>query len=139
MQALRGPLWAAFFLFLVHANAFGQTAASPARLDFAADLASVNQLIARSPDDLQLHFTRGMLLGELGRYAEAADEFRWRMLVRDPSLPRPRLELGRVLMLAGNYEGARYHFQQVLASELPDAVRNNVLRFLANIREQLPT
>ena len=91
-----------------------------------------------SPNDIQLHFTRGMLLGELARYAEAADEFRW-MLTRNPALLRPRLELGRMLMLDKNYEGARYHFEQVLANDLPDAVGRNVLHILSRIREELPS
>jgi tetratricopeptide (TPR) repeat protein len=129
-----GPYWAAFLLCLGCANAFSDT---PNTIDFSSSLIEVEAVLAEHPDELQLHFTRGMLLGELGRYREAADEFRW-MLAVDPSLLRPRLELGRVLYLEGSLESARYHFQQVLANELPDTVRDNVLRILARVREQSP-
>ena len=76
-----------------------------------------------------------MALAELGRYLEAADEFRL-MLTRDPSLMRPRLELGRVLVLSGQHDSARYNFEQVLAHDLPDDVRRNILNVLARLRER---
>jgi len=49
------------------------------------------------------------------------------------------LELGRVLMLAGDYQGARYNFEQVLAHKLPETVQRNVLHMLQRIREELPS
>jgi hypothetical protein len=61
------------------------------------------------------------------------------MLAIDPSLVRPRLELGRALFLGKQYSAARYHFEQVLAAPLPEQVRSNVLNFLTLIRERLPS
>ncbi len=130
-------LLAAFPLLLItlgsSALASEQTAPDPEEL-----LEVVEARLAVDPDDLQLIFTRGMLLAELGRYREAAGAFR-RMLVQDPDLLRPRLELARVLMLARDYDSARYHFEQVLAHEVPEPVRINVLRMLARIREESST
>jgi tetratricopeptide (TPR) repeat protein len=87
---------------------------------------------------LQVLFLSGALYLVQGRYREAAEEFRL-MLARDPSLVRPRLELARALFLAGDYQTARYHFEQVLASPLPPRVQSNILNFILMIREQLPS
>lgn len=143
MSKPRGPLGAAFLCLglLLAPAAWGQSAPQPAArpaIDFAAELKAAEARLFLDPTDLQTQFTRGMLLAELGRYLEAADAFR-RMLAQDPNLLRPRLELGRVLMLAKDYDGARYNFEQVLAHELPDGVRRTVLGVLSRIREELPS
>lgn len=136
MRITSSGLRAAFFCFALSASpAYSDT---PTDIDLAVSLDQVESALAERPDDLQLIFTRGMLLAELGRPLAAADAFR-AMLGRDPGLLRPRLELARVLMLAHDYDGARYHFEQVLAHDLPDSVRRNVLRRLARIREELPS
>ena len=140
MAGRHGPLRAVFLcaaLLLAPAVAAAQAPPAPPAIDFAAELEAVEAQLFVTPDDPQTQFTRGMLLAELGRHLEAADVFR-RMLARDPGLLRPRLELGRVLMLAQDYHGARYNFEQVLAHELPEGVRRNVMMVLARIREQLP-
>ncbi len=56
------------------------------------------------------------------------------MLVRDPNLVRVRLELARVFFLKGEDGLAREHFEQVLAGDVPEGVKENVRRFLAEIR-----
>ena len=124
-------LWAAFFCV------FSWTASAATPLDLNAALAQVEARLAANPDDLQGLFNRGMLLSELGQPMPAADAFR-AMLTLDPALLRPRLELARVLADAGDLDAARYHFEQVLAHDLPDAVQRNVQGFLARIREELP-
>lgn len=116
--------------------AFGPPAVA-VEIDLDQALTEVDTRLAATPNDLQLLFTRGMLLAERGQPMPAADAFR-AMLAIDPGLLRPRLELARVLADAGDFDAARYHFEQVLAHELPDAVRRNVLNFLARIREDLP-
>jgi tetratricopeptide (TPR) repeat protein len=104
--------------------------------------AEAEVIVARLRDvpdpPLQVLFLSGGLELLRGRYREAAEEFRL-MLARDPSLVRPRLELARALFLAGDYQAARYHFEQVLASPLPDRVQSNILNFIALIREQVPS
>ena len=56
------------------------------------------------------------------------------MLVRDPALVRVRLELARAFFLKREDDLARRHFEHVLASDVPDAVKENVNLFLAEIR-----
>jgi len=80
----------------------------------------------------------GALYSIRERYGEAAEEFRL-ILARDPTLVRPRLELARALFMARQYDAARYHFEQVLASPLPEAVKANVLAYLTLIRERVPS
>ena len=106
------------------------------RLDEAEAL--VAQLRAAPDPDLQTIFLSGMIHVARGRYTQAAEEFRL-MLARDPTLLRPRLELARALYLAHDYQGARYHFEQVLAAPLPDTVRQNVLAFIGDIRNRVPS
>jgi hypothetical protein len=123
-------------------------AASPQEIASATSLLArgrleeAEALIARlraEPDPaLQVLFLSGMLQIERRDYGAAAEEFR-RMLSQDPSLLRPRLELARALYLAGDYQASLYHFEQVLAAPLPDAVRTNVLVYVAAIRERSPS
>ncbi len=56
------------------------------------------------------------------------------MLVERPDLVRVRLELARVFFLKGEDSLAREHFEQVLAGDVPEGVKENVHRFLAEIR-----
>jgi len=105
--------------------------------DLNAALTTVDARLAVAPDDLHALFNRGMLLAELGQPMAAADAFR-AMLTQDPGLLRPRLELARVLTEAGDYDAARYHFEQVMAHDLPESVRRNVQGFMTRIREELP-
>jgi tetratricopeptide (TPR) repeat protein len=106
------------------------------RIDEAQTI--VSRLRASPNPDLQVLFLSGALYAIKGRYSEAAEEFRL-MLARDPTLVRPRLELARALFLAHEYNAARYHFEQVLASPLPDMVRLNILNYLTLIRERVPS
>jgi outer membrane protein len=100
--------------------------------------AIISQLRAAPEPDLQVLFISGALYFLSGRFEESAGEFRL-MLARDPTLVRPRLELARALFMARQYEAARYHFEQILASPLPEQVRKNILGYLDAIREHLPS
>jgi hypothetical protein len=100
--------------------------------------AIVSRLRQSPHPHLQVLFLSGALYVVKERYIEAAEEFRL-MLARDPTLIRARLELARALFMAREYDAARYHFEQVLASPLPDPVRVNVLAYLTAIREYVPS
>jgi tetratricopeptide (TPR) repeat protein len=93
------------------------------------------QLMLVPVPNLQVLFLSAQLAERDGDLARAAALYR-DMLNRDPSLIRPRLELGRVLFMAGDYDGANYHFERVLASPLPPSVVTNVERFIKRMREQ---
>lgn len=108
----------------------------------AQNLAELKPLLttlrAETPPHLAVLFISGMVASQDGDYAKATDEFR-AMLTRDPSLIRPRLELALALQKNGDRQAAKYHYEQVLASNLPDEVRRNIYRQLGDIRERLPS
>ena len=93
------------------------------------------QLMLAPQPNLQVLFLSAQLAERDGDLARAAALYR-DMLNRDPTLIRPRLELGRVLFLLGDYDGANYHFERVLASPLPALVVANVERYIKRMREQ---
>ena len=132
-----------------------------------AALALSRRAVAENPDDPDANFVLGLAAFAAARSAvspdggswteakrirlldEAAQAFR-RMLDDRPELPRPRLELARVLfergrcnepsddlleqLLGDDCEAAEHHFGRVLAGEPPPAVVANVNRFLAAVR-----
>jgi len=100
--------------------------------------AMLRPLRQRPHPAMEVLFLSGMIFEGTGDLAHAVREFRL-MLVRDPKLPRPRLELARALFLMKDYEGARYNFEQVMATDIPPMVRHNIDHFLYVIREQVPT
>ncbi|MBK5934211.1 uncharacterized protein DUF560 [Rhodovulum imhoffii] len=59
-----------------------------------------------------------------------------RILAANPSLVRVRLELGRALFLARDFDQARTEFLKVLSGDIPPPVRRNVMRFLRRIDER---
>ena len=135
--------------------------------DAPGALVLARKAVADDPDDPDANFVLGMsalviALDEASpgggpwtgneRQAlldEAADAF-GRILANRPGLPRPRLELARVLFergrcrepperllrhfLGDECDEAERHFRRVLASEPPPVVVANVNRFLAAIR-----
>ena len=109
-----------------------------------AVLALLLCLPAAAQDDPAVLFQRGMAAAGQAGFAmdagqrdalldEAADSFHV-MLVQDPDLERPRLELARILFLQGKDRLAKEHFERVLASDPPPPVVANINRFLSEIR-----
>ncbi|MFA5122675.1 surface lipoprotein assembly modifier [Zavarzinia sp.] len=84
----------------------------------------------------EAEFRQGLLAVAAGQYDDAAQIFD-DILARDPDLVRVRLELARALFLAGDQDDrARFQFERVLAGDLPEAVKQNVERFLDAIRQR---
>ncbi len=112
------------------------------RLLQTGKLAQARALLAplrhRPVPALEVLFLSGMIDEARGDFISAAKAFR-QMLARNPRLPRPRLELARVLFRLKDYAGAKYNFQQVMATDIPVAVRRNVTHFLGIIDNQVPT
>ncbi|GGK56305.1 surface lipoprotein assembly modifier [Amphritea balenae] len=101
-----------------------------------SEAASIIRTIRKKPDPPnQIIFLSGALYYQEGDYNSAAAEFR-QLLISDPSLLRPRLELARTLYKAKDYQAASYHFKQVLATPMPEQVSWNVRNFLRDIRER---
>lgn len=84
-------------------------------------------------DPVEVLFLGGLIAIENQNYASAIAQLR-KILVDHPNIPRVRLELARAYFLSGDDDGAQYHFERVLASDLPEPVIANVQRFLAQIR-----
>lgn len=85
------------------------------------------------PNDLV--FLTGMVAVGQQQHDRAITQFR-RMLDRDPTLARVRLELARALFLKHDDDAARYHFELALAGKLPETVERNVRGYLAEIRRR---
>jgi outer membrane protein len=66
---------------------------------------------------------------------EATERYR-AILADHPELLRVRLELAATLYSLHDDESAEYHFRLVLATDIPDAVRTNVMLFLAAIHKR---
>jgi len=86
-------------------------------------------------DPLEVLFLTGMLAAAQGRDAQAIEAFR-RLLDQRPDLVRVRLELARALFRAGEDGPARHHFERALGARLPEAVEDNVRRYLEQIRRR---
>lgn len=86
-------------------------------------------------DRVDLDFLSGMMWLARGDLDAAAAAFR-RVVDARPDLPRPRLELARVLYLRGDDDAARAHFTRVLAGNVPSEVADNVRTFLADIERR---
>jgi len=83
-------------------------------------------------------FVEGMLLLQNKDYEKATTLFK-EILIIDPNLLRPRLELAKSLYLSGNYKVSKYHFEQVLIEEIPEIVRLNIYLYLNNIKSKVPS
>lgn len=86
-------------------------------------------------DPLEVSFLTGMLATAQGRDEQAIEAFR-RILDQRPDLVRVRLELARALFRAGEDGAARHHFERTLGARLPEAVEDNVRRYLEQIRRR---
>lgn len=84
-------------------------------------------------DPVEVLFLGGLIALESRDYASAIAQLQM-ILVDHPNIPRVRLELARAYFLSGDDDGAQYHFERVLASDLPETVITNVRLFLEQIR-----
>ncbi|MBN4665025.1 tetratricopeptide repeat protein [Pandoraea nosoerga] len=84
--------------------------------NFGEALAKIDEHLKQYPRDAQVRFTRGRVLMEMGRNAEAIDAFT--ALTQDfPELPEPYNNLAALYAQAGEYDKAR--------AALESAIRNN--------------
>lgn len=98
-----------------------------------ADLDRVFQQVLADPTNLDLAFEYAAIAAALGDY-EAAISSLERMLIYNPDLPRVKLELGVLYFRLGSYTAAKSYFEQALAApDMPDAARERVNRYLAQI------
>jgi len=82
-----------------------------------------------TPQQIEDAFLRALRLMESGDPRSAVILLR-QILARDPNLPRVRLELARAYFLMESWPEARTEFVAVLSSDVPQAVKKNILRFI---------
>ena len=103
------------------------------KLDAAERL--ITRLRTGPEPSLQVLFLSGHLKLARGDVAGAVDEFR-RILVRDPTAVRVRLDLALALYRERDYPAALYHFELALSTDLPPQAKANALRFVRDIRQR---
>jgi len=115
-----------------------------------ADLASVRQLVEQrqyaealpllrlqfnaEPADPEVNFLFGQALFATGDYEAAVMAFE-RVLMQQPQNSRARLELGQSYLRLGVLNLAQSYFTEVLATNPPPAVRQNIEMLLTEIRK----
>ena len=108
---------ASFTLLMIAACCFGTSTARTQPID----------------PETQREFVDGMVSYAHRDYRQAEEIFR-RILDRDPSLLRVRLELARTLFMAKQDEQADYQFRLASAAHPPAMVARNIVRFREAIR-----
>ena len=95
----------------------------------------VHALLAATPTDMDALFLAGQIAEQLQQPQQAAAYYR-QMLAQNPQLPRPRLELAKVLWQAGEAEAAEHHFRLAQSLRLPENVARQVDHYLLAIKRQ---
>jgi outer membrane protein len=95
----------------------------------------LDELLKTSPRAVEPNFYMGVLEHHDGNLREAVERFR-SILEDNPGLTRVRLDLAVTLFELKDDESAEFHFQQLLAADVPDQVRQDIERFLAAIRSR---
>ena len=95
----------------------------------------IARLRAAPEPSLQVLFLSGHLKLARGDVAGAVEEFR-RILNRDPTAVRVRLDLALALYRERDYPAALYHFELALSTDLPPQAKANALRFVRDIRQR---
>lgn len=85
--------------------------------------------------EIEALFQEGLRALEAGDTETAIRRFT-AILARDPRLHRVRLELARAHFLGEDWADSRREFFAVLSADVPDAVRDNIIRFLRLIDER---
>jgi hypothetical protein len=97
---------------------------SPARAEAVGDPVDFS-----NPRHIEVAFLQGLRLLEGDAPREAAIVFR-RILAENPNLPRVRLELARALFQMRSWRESRAEFVAVLSGDVPDQVKQNILKFI---------
>ena len=85
-----------------------------------------------NPGDPDINFHLGRAAFETGNHEMALMAFE-RVLMADPEAIRVKLEMGRTFAMLGNRSHAKRYFNEVLATNPPEMVRQNINAFLRTI------
>lgn len=89
-------------------------------------------LLKQDPSNMDLNFYLGRSAYETGDYETAIFAFD-RMLINDPDLHRVRLEMARAYLKLGSNDEAERLFNEVLATNPPQEVQDNIFLYMENI------
>ncbi len=92
----------------------------------------LSKAFAADPGDFFINFYLGRAAFESGQYEMAVMVFDRAMMIR-PSDPRVKLELARAYQRLGVNDMARRYCREVLQTDPPQAVKQNIEKFLAYI------
>ena len=156
-MAARVPVLGVAVLLVAHGVANAQPADVPAQIETGGQVRQVSGVQAAEllmqagrlddarkvlvalqkvrPDDSEVLFLLGMLDVQQKDYAGAIQLFR-KILVREPSVARVRLELARAFFLKHDYDNAERQFRFARAARLPPEVMANIDHYLYAIRQQ---
>lgn len=113
----------------------GQGNFKQARLILSALEKAISSEGSPDIDPLEISFLYGLIeIGE-GNHLLAINRF-GDILLDHPNLVRVRLELARALFLEGHDNRAKYHFDLAGQGALPENAKQNIERFLTQIRER---
>jgi glutamate/tyrosine decarboxylase-like PLP-dependent enzyme len=102
----------------------------PQRTQWEAELQEIEYLLAADPNCVELRFRRASLLGELGRLADARNDY-VKVLEHEPGHKAAWNNLGGVLIATGHREAAQIAFKEAVARHPSDPVcRVNYGNFL---------
>ncbi len=96
--------------------------------------AAFARLFREHPESEAINFAYALAAARVGKRSQAAMALD-RVLLINPRNTRARLELGRVYYEMGQNALAREQFEQVLATQPPPAVADNVRKYLDQIKD----
>lgn len=111
-------------------------AADPEMESPEAQLARLDKALQSDPDNLDLLFEYGQAAIKLEKYEDAERVF-LAMLSRRGDLERVKLDLGLVYLRMGRFEDARRMFEEVLATNPPESVQQNIKAVLARVEDAM--
>lgn len=96
--------------------------------------AELMQAFREDPANLDISFFMGQTAFELGDFEGAVAAFE-RILIIEPHAPRVKLELAKAYLKLNSPQVAKKYFHEVLETNPPAVVRQNIQRFLTIIEE----
>jgi tetratricopeptide (TPR) repeat protein len=101
-------------------------------------LAEFDAQIKENPNNLDAQFNYASIASQLGKVKEAENAY-LSMLKINPQLHRVKLDLALLYMRAGKFKQSKTLFEQVLATNPPKEVQQNINLMLANVNNALKT
>lgn len=108
--------------------------APPTKAQIETQLITLKQQIEHNPGNLDNYFAYAQIAAAYGKLEEAKDAY-LHMLAVEPGLHRVKLDLGMVYLRMGDEKAAKRLFDEVLATNPPESVANNIKRVIAQAKQ----